>query len=89
MPVTRTSGQGRPKGALNKQNKELKDMILAALDGAGGIKYLQAQADQNPAAFMSLIGRVLPMTINGTGPGNSIDIRWGGGQPTGDRSAIK
>ena len=80
MPVTRTSGQGRPKGALNKQTKELKDMILGALDGAGGIEYLQRQADENPSAFMSLIGRVLPMTVTGTGPNGSIDIRWGGGK---------
>jgi hypothetical protein len=31
MPVTRTSGQGRPKGALNKRTREVIDK-LAALD---------------------------------------------------------
>jgi hypothetical protein len=69
---------GRAKGTPNAATKELKDMILGALDGAGGIEYLQRQANENPSAFMSLIGRVLPMTINGTGPQGSIDIRWGG-----------
>jgi hypothetical protein len=88
MAAGRKTG-GRVKGTPNKDNKELKEMILGALDRAGGIKYLHEQAAANPTAFLSLIGRVLPMTINGTGPGNSIDIRWGGGQPTGDRSAIK
>jgi hypothetical protein len=76
MPVTRTSGQGRPKGALNKQTKELKDMILGALDKAGGIGYLHEQATANPTAFMSLIGRVLPMTVTGTGPAGAITVSW-------------
>ena len=31
MPITRTSGQGRPKGALNKRTRDLIDK-LAALD---------------------------------------------------------
>jgi hypothetical protein len=88
MAAGRKTG-GRAKGTPNKENKELKDMILGALDKAGGIGYLHEQANANPTAFMSLIGRVLPMTVTGTGPNGSIDIRWGGGQPTGDRSAIK
>ncbi len=60
-------GKGRPKGAVNKQTKALKDMILTALDGVGGIAYLQAQATDNPTAFLTLVGKVLPMTIAGTG----------------------
>jgi hypothetical protein len=31
MPITRTSGQGRPKGALNKRTRDVIDK-LAALD---------------------------------------------------------
>ena len=53
----------RQKGTQNKVTKALKDMILGALDGAGGERYLQAQANQNPTAFLSLIGRVLPTTL--------------------------
>jgi hypothetical protein len=60
-------GQGRPKGATNKASKELKEMILTALDGAGGVEYLQRQAEEKPVAFMALIGRVLPMTVHGAG----------------------
>jgi hypothetical protein len=59
------AGKGRPKGSINKATKALKDMILGALDGAGGQKYLQRQADENPAAFMTLIGKVLPTTLAG------------------------
>lgn len=54
---------GRPKGVPNKFTGELKEMILRALEGAGGAAYLQQQALDNPAAFMSLLGKVLPMTI--------------------------
>lgn len=51
------------KGVPNKATKELKDMILGALDDAGGQSYLAQQAFENPSAFMSLIGRVLPKEI--------------------------
>jgi hypothetical protein len=59
-------GQGRPVGAVNKTTKELKEMVLLALDEAGGVDYLVRQArKKNPAAFMALLGRVLPMTVAG------------------------
>jgi len=69
MPVTSTSGQGRRKGVPNKVNADLKAMILGALAGAGGQDYLQRQAELNPGAFMTLIGKVLPMQITGDGGG--------------------
>ena len=65
-------GQGRKKGVPNKQTTALKDMILAALDGAGGIEYLKAQAFETPAAFMTLVGKVLPLQIAGTGEGGAL-----------------
>lgn len=58
-------GQGRPKGAVNKVNADLKAMILEALAGAGGVEYLITQADKKPAAFLALVGKVLPMTVAG------------------------
>ena len=56
---------GRQKGTPNKINAGLKEMILGALDEAGGVKYLVAQAHDKPQAFLALVGRVLPMTIAG------------------------
>lgn len=57
---------GSRKGIPNKMTAELKGMILMALDEAGGVKYLVKQANQrNPAAFMALLGKVLPMTVAG------------------------
>ena len=55
---------GRPKGTVNKATAELKDMILGALDDAGGRKYLAEQARANPGPFMGLIGKVLPKDVN-------------------------
>lgn len=42
-------------------------MILGALDDAGGVAYLKAQADKNPAAFMGLLGRILPTQLAHSG----------------------
>lgn len=70
----RKSGPGRPKGAQNKVSKELKAMILEALDEAGGVAYLVKQAKAKPAVFLGLVGKVLPMTIAGTGEGGAITV---------------
>lgn len=55
------------KGVPNKATKQLKDMILQALDGAGGAEYLERRANdpRTASAFLALIGKVLPMTIVG------------------------
>ena len=50
---------------------ELKETILQALEGVGGVDYLQTTAKSHPAAFLSLIGKVLPMTIQGPNPDGS------------------
>lgn len=59
------AGPGRPKGVPNKTTAALKDMILQALSDAGGVDYLKTQSELNPAAFMTLIGKVLPLTVAG------------------------
>lgn len=56
---------GRKKGTPNKNTAEVKEMILKALSNKGGIKYLERQADENPTAFMTLVGKVLPMQVTG------------------------
>ena len=66
------AGPGRPKGSENKLSRDLKEMILQALDGAGGVQYLIDQADNKPAAFLALVGKVLPMTVQGPGDDGAI-----------------
>lgn len=68
----RQKAGGRAKGTPNKVTRELKDMILAALDGAGGIAYLQERAESSPAAFLALVGKVLPLQVTGEGGGPMV-----------------
>lgn len=70
---------GRQKGTPNKITGAVKDMVLTALDNAGGIKYLEAQAKANPTAFLTLIGKVIPLQVAGD-PDNpvALEIRWAG-----------
>lgn len=65
---------GRSKGTPNKVTALLKDEILQAADGAhpeGRVGYLRQQANENPTAFMTLLGKVLPTQIGGD-PENPI-----------------
>ena len=70
-----TKSGGRKKGTPNKTTRQLKDMILTALDNSGGVKYLEEQAEKSPAAFMSLIAKVLPMTVAGEGEDGAIAVK--------------
>ena len=40
-------------------------MILNALSDVGGEQYLARQANENPSAFMTLLGKVLPTQMTG------------------------
>lgn len=48
-------------------------MILGALDQAGGVDYLLQRANdpRTQTAFMALVGKVLPMTVQGPGEGGA------------------
>lgn len=73
------AGKGRPKGAQNKTTSLLKDAIIQAAEKAGGkaglVGYLETQAIENPGPFMSLLGKVLPMQIEGTGEDGKIVVQ--------------
>lgn len=55
---------GRRPGSKNKLTVELKQMVLNALSEAGGEQYLLTQARENPNAFLTLVGKVLPLQAN-------------------------
>lgn len=65
MAKGKKTGGGSRKGVPNKLTSDVKAMILAALDKAGGAEYLLKQANENPASFLTLVGKVLPMTVAG------------------------
>ena len=59
--------QVRPPGSLNKTTTKLREAILGALEAAGGeegsVGYLKRLAIENSSAFASLLGKVLPTTL--------------------------
>lgn len=59
----KTPGSGRKKGTPNKVTGDLRSMVLGALADAGGQKYLAKQAEENPTAFLALLGKCLPKDI--------------------------
>ncbi len=67
------AGKGRPKGVPNKATAAIKDMITQALEKAGGVEYLVRQAEENPGAFMTLVGKVLPLQVSGD-PDNPLTV---------------
>ena len=60
----RPSKAGRKKGVPNKLTTEVKVMVENALSRLGGEKWLVSAAKENPAAFMTLVGKLLPKDVN-------------------------
>jgi hypothetical protein len=72
---------GRQKGTPNKMGPALKQSILDAAEEAGQslnkggtVGYLRWAAIEYPAAFLGLMGKVLPMTIAGEGENGGLVI---------------
>ena len=64
--------QGRPPGTPNKDTALIRDMIATALGRVGGVDYLARVAESHPGPFMALIGKVMPVQIEGTGKDGAI-----------------
>ena len=75
----RRPGAGRKKGVPNKVTADIKAMVLGALDRAGGEEYMLEQARNNPNAFLTLVGKVLPTQITGPNDGPvQVDAKYSG-----------
>ncbi len=59
------AGKGRVKGVPNKLTSEVKQMVLDALEGLGGVDYLMDKAESHPAAFLALVSKVIPLQVTG------------------------
>jgi hypothetical protein len=69
---------GRQKGTPNKISGALRDAILQAAEQAhedGVVGYLVQQAKDNPNAFLTLLGKVLPLAVTGPGEDGEHLIR--------------
>ncbi len=71
-------GRGRPKGVQNKLTTQIKEMVVRATELAGedvddvcakkhggGVAYLRWAAKEQPTAFISLIGKTMPLQVTG------------------------
>lgn len=65
----RRPGAGRPKGSLDKGNALIREMACQALSELGGVAYLARVAESHPAAFIALLGKILPIQVTGEGGG--------------------
>ena len=59
-------GPGRPKGVPNKFTGDVKEAILAGLNGGeGGLAAFVAQLrEENPASAAALLGRFIPIATS-------------------------
>jgi hypothetical protein len=63
MAKRQKTGGGSRKGIPNKITSDVREMVLRALQAAGGEDYLKRQAIAQPAAFMALVGKTLPKNL--------------------------
>ena len=75
MAIGRKTGGGSRKGKPNKVPAAIRTMIEQALSEIGGVEYLKTQAEKNPAAFLTLVGKVLPLQISGVAS-EPLTIQW-------------
>ncbi|MET3590555.1 hypothetical protein ABID23_001671 [Bartonella silvatica] len=66
------AGMGRIKGVPNKVTRILKEAVVKAAENAGNkigkdglISYLEKQAMECPAAYLALLGKILPLQVTG------------------------
>lgn len=59
-------GKGRPKGALNKNTRSVKEALCAVYDQRGGARALLKWSNENETEFYKLWGRMLPQEVSGT-----------------------
>ncbi len=62
-------GPGRPKGVPNKFSGQLKEALLSAFNGAhpdGLASWVLQEAKANPTAGLALLGRLIPVSTEGT-----------------------
>ena len=56
----RKKSGGRKKGTPNKITKDVKEMVLEALEKLGGTEWFVEQGIANPTAFMAIAGKAMP-----------------------------
>jgi hypothetical protein len=72
------AGAGRPKGRPNKTTAMLREAILRAGEKAGGKDGLEGWlvdlAKNQPVAYATLLGKILPLNLAGDDDGGTLRI---------------
>lgn len=63
---------GRQKGTPNKLTKTVKEAIEVAFDEIGGPAYLVKMSKEQPTAFLTLLGKIIPTQLQHTSPDGSM-----------------
>lgn len=63
---------GRQKGVPNKLTRTIKQAIEHAFEQVGGADYLVLMARDQPTAFMTLLGKVLPTQMEHSNPDGTL-----------------
>ena len=63
-PINHARAGGRKKSIPNKLTATVKEAIEIAFKGVGGSEYLMRQAEENPQAFMTLLGKIIPQQVH-------------------------
>jgi hypothetical protein len=68
---------GRAKGTPNKITRDIREAVLQSFEIVGGAQYLAEQARLNPTAYLSLVGKVLPLQVTGADDGPvKLVVEW-------------
>ena len=54
---------GRKRGVPNKITREIRHMLMDALEAEGGVDYFRKVAQENPTVFCALIAKLLPREL--------------------------
>lgn len=63
---------GRQKGTPNKLTRTVKQAVELAFEKVGGAEYLAKMAVEQPTAFMTLLGKVLPTQVEHSNPDGTM-----------------
>lgn len=66
-----TTGKGPAKPQAS--TGQIRDMVAEALHAAGGAAYLTELSGTDPKAFVSLIGKVLPLQAKPSGDADNLE----------------
>ena len=73
-PYVGQKGNGRPKGAVSKTTKDVKEALELAFQGAGGVQKLTEWAVANPDGFYPVWSKLLPKNLDLTSGGQPIAL---------------